>query len=131
MNGEELRKSGRRLHELAKSLAIPFLYSTVVIPKIEEIKEGVFAVESSEALVIYSSFILRTLLYDPVLLDNLLIVIKKLRPRIIVNTRIEGFHNSPCFVNGFIEVLLYYMADFDLFDAILTDRNDIKMVKHE
>ncbi|GLJ20636.1 hypothetical protein SUGI_0375840 [Cryptomeria japonica] len=131
MNGKDLRKSGRRLHELAKSLAIPFLYSIVEIPNIEEIKEGLFTIRSGEALAVYSSIILRSLLYDPVLLDNLLSVIKKLRPRIMVNVEVEAQHNSPSFVNRFSEVLFYYMAYFDLVDVTMTDRNDIKRLKHE
>lgn len=66
-------------------MAIPFSYNIVEIPNIEEIKEGLFIVKLGEALAVYSSFILRSLLYDPVLLDYLLIVIKKLRPWIRVN----------------------------------------------
>ncbi|GLJ57544.1 hypothetical protein SUGI_1340870 [Cryptomeria japonica] len=131
MNGEELRKSGKRLHELAKSLAIPFSYSIMEIPNIEEIKEGLFSVKSGEALAVYAPIVLRSLLYDPVLLDNLLIVIKKLRPMVMVNIEIEAQHNSPSFVNRFREVLSHYMAYFDLFNVTLKDRNDMKRVKHE
>ncbi|GLJ20621.1 hypothetical protein SUGI_0375590 [Cryptomeria japonica] len=131
MNGQELKKSRRRLHELAKSLGIPFTYSIVEIPNIEEIKHGLFTVKSGEALAVYSSFILRSLLYDPVVLANLLIVINKLRPRIMVNVEVEAQHNSPCFVNRLSEVLFHYMAYFDLLDVTLTDRNDIKRLKHE
>ncbi|GLJ57433.1 hypothetical protein SUGI_1328550 [Cryptomeria japonica] len=131
MNGEELRKSGQRLHELAKSSGIPLTYNSVEIASIEEIKQGLFTVKSGEALAVYAPIVLRSLLYDPVLLDNILSVMKKLKPRIMVNVEIEAQHNSPSFVNRFSEVLFYYMAYFDLLDVTLTDRNDIKRVKHE
>ncbi|GLJ20632.1 hypothetical protein SUGI_0375760 [Cryptomeria japonica] len=131
MNGEELRKSGKRLHELAKSLVIPFSYSIIEITNIEEIKEGLFSVKSGEALAVYAPIVLRSLLYDPVLLDNLLIVIKKLRPMIMVNVEIDAKHNSPYFVNRFREVLFSYMAYFDLLDVTIKDRNDMNRVKHE
>ncbi|GLJ57428.1 hypothetical protein SUGI_1328580 [Cryptomeria japonica] len=46
MNAEELRKTGKRLHDLAKSYAIPLSYNMVEIASIEEIKEGLFTVKS-------------------------------------------------------------------------------------
>ncbi|GLJ57430.1 hypothetical protein SUGI_1328520 [Cryptomeria japonica] len=131
MNGEELRKSGKRLQQLAKSLAIPFSYNIMEIPNIEEIKEGLFSVKSGEALAVYAPVVLRSLLYDPVLLDNLLSYIRRLRPMIMVNVEIEAQHNSPSFVNRFREVLFHCMTYFDLLDVTLKDRNDMKRVKHE
>ncbi|GLJ20627.1 hypothetical protein SUGI_0375680 [Cryptomeria japonica] len=131
MNAEELRKTGKRLHDLAKSYAIPLSYNMVEIASIEEIKEGLFTVKSGEELAVYAPVVLRSLLYDPVLMDNVLSVIKKLRPRIIVNVEIEAQHNSPSFANRFSEVLSHYMAYFDLLDVTLPDRIDLKRVKLE
>ncbi|KAL4202890.1 hypothetical protein AMTRI_Chr02g223480 [Amborella trichopoda] len=46
-------------------------------------------------------------------------VIRNLCPDIVVLTKVEGKHNSPPFVNRFIEVLLYYSAYFDSLDAFM------------
>ncbi|GLJ20643.1 hypothetical protein SUGI_0375910 [Cryptomeria japonica] len=130
-NGEELRKIGKRLEELAKSLDIPFSYKMVEIQNLEEIKEGLFTVKSSEALAVYAPIILRSLLYDPVLLVDVLCIFKKLKPRIMVAVEVEAKHNSSCFVNRLREVLYNYCAFFDMLDVIFPDRNDIKRVKYE
>ncbi|GLJ20639.1 hypothetical protein SUGI_0375870 [Cryptomeria japonica] len=131
MNGQELRKSGRRLYELAKSLDIPFAYKIVEIKSLEDIKKGLFSVRSGEALAVYAPIVLRSLLYDPVILVNILCAIRKLRPRIMVTVEIEARHNSPSFVKRLSEVLYQYSAFFDLLDSIFPDRNDVKRVKHE
>ncbi|GLJ20622.1 hypothetical protein SUGI_0375800 [Cryptomeria japonica] len=131
MDGEGLRNTEKRLHELAKSYGIPFSYNMVEIENIEEIKEELFTVRHGEALAVYAPIVLRSLLYDPVVLDNVLSVIKNLRPRVMALLEIEAQHNSPSFVNRFSEVLFYYMAYFDLLDVSLIDRNDINRVKHE
>ncbi|GLJ20606.1 hypothetical protein SUGI_0375300 [Cryptomeria japonica] len=131
MDGEELKVSGRRLDEFAKSLAIPFCYRTVEISSMEEINEGLFDVKQGEALAVYAPIVLRSLLYKPVLLECVVNVVKKLRPRIMVVTEIEADHNSPSFENRFIEVLFYISTYFDSLDVALPDRNDIQRVKFE
>ncbi|GLJ20642.1 hypothetical protein SUGI_0375900 [Cryptomeria japonica] len=83
MNGEELRKSGKRLREITKSLDISFVYKIVEIANIEETKNGLFTMRYGEALAVYASIILRCLLDDLGNLLNVLCLIKNLKPRIM------------------------------------------------
>ncbi|KAH9292439.1 hypothetical protein KI387_042375, partial [Taxus chinensis] len=131
MNGEQLKKCGRRLQEFAKSFAVPFAYKMVEISNLEEIHEDLFEIKSCEEVAVNASIVLRSLLYDPILLDNLVSVLKKLSPSIMVIGEIEAQHNSTCFADRFVEVLSYQSMYFDMLDATFPDRNDIKRVKHE
>ncbi|GLJ20657.1 hypothetical protein SUGI_0376110 [Cryptomeria japonica] len=131
MNGQEMKNSGGRLEEFAKSSAIPFSYKMVKVSDMEEIHEGLFDVKPGEAVAVYVPSVFRTLLYKPVLLQSVVDVVKKLKPRIMVSTEIEADHNSPCFDKRFIEVLFSCSTWFDSYDAILPDRDDVKRVKFE
>ncbi|XP_011621964.1 DELLA protein GAIP-like [Amborella trichopoda] len=73
--------------------------------------------------------VLRTMLVKPHCLEKMIRVIRNLCPDIMVLTEVEGKHNSPSFVNRFIEVLFYYSAYFDSLDAFMeaADPNRLAM----
>ncbi|GLJ20608.1 hypothetical protein SUGI_0375350 [Cryptomeria japonica] len=131
MNSHELENSGRRLVEFAKTMAISFSYCPVKISNIEEIHEDLFNVKAGEFVVVYAPIVFRTLLYDPILLGNTINVIKKLKPHILVNSEVEGQHNSPFFASRFVEGLFYYSAYFDCLEVVRPDRNDLRRAKFE
>ncbi|GLJ20612.1 hypothetical protein SUGI_0375440 [Cryptomeria japonica] len=112
-------------------MAIPFSYCPVKISNMEEIHERLFNVKAGEFVVVYAPVVFGSLLYDPILLRNTINVIRKLRPQILVNSEIEGQHNSPCFANRFVEGLFYYSAYFDCLEAVLRDRNNLRRAKYE
>ncbi|KAK1577284.1 hypothetical protein Q3G72_020421 [Acer saccharum] len=110
---------GKMLSGLAESLSIPFEFNIVCVSSFIEIKKELFRIRYDESLVIYCSLILRTLLSWPSCLENLLGVIKKLNPSIMVVVEIEANHNSPSFVNRFTEALFFYSAFFDSLETCL------------
>ncbi|GLJ20644.1 hypothetical protein SUGI_0375930 [Cryptomeria japonica] len=128
---ENLIEGGRRLHEVAQSLKIPFIYRMVEISSMEEIQQGMFNVKPGEVVAVYAPYAFSSLLYKRNLLDNLVDVIVKLRPRIMVNIEVEADHNSPRFENRFVEVLFFCSTWFDYLDVILPDRHDTRRVMYE
>ncbi|GLJ20614.1 hypothetical protein SUGI_0375480 [Cryptomeria japonica] len=131
VNSDDLEGSGRRLTEFAKSMAISFSFSSVKISSFEDINEALFDIEVGEFVAVYAPTVFRTLLYDPTLLANTVNVIKKLNPDILLNSEIEGQHNSPYFADRFTEALIYYSAYFDCLEAVLPDRKDLRRLKYE
>ncbi|GLJ20653.1 hypothetical protein SUGI_0376040 [Cryptomeria japonica] len=128
---ENLIEGGRRLHEVAQSLKIPFIYRMVEISSMEAIQQGMFNVKPGEVVAVYAPYAFNSLLYKRNLLDNLVDVIVKLRPRIMVNIEVEVHHNSPRFENRFVEVLFFCSTWFDYLDVILPDRHDTRRVMYE
>ena len=104
---EETRK---RLASFVESLKLPFSYQTIYVTDIVEIKEDLFEVEYDEAVPVYSAYVLRTLVSRPQCLENLMRVIRSIKPSIMVVLEMETNHNSTSFVNGFTEALFYYAA---------------------
>ncbi|KAK2649672.1 hypothetical protein Ddye_017161 [Dipteronia dyeriana] len=127
-----LEEVGKTLSGLAESLSIPFAFNIVCVSSFIEIKQELFSIRNDESLVVYCSLILRTLLSWPSCLENLLGVIKKLNPSIMVVLEIEANHNSPSFVNRFTEALFFYSAFFDsletCFEQDIGSRTEIEEV---
>ncbi|KAF5176841.1 Scarecrow-like transcription factor pat1 [Thalictrum thalictroides] len=120
---QKIKDTGMRLSGFAKSINMPFSFKTVTVAHMKELKEDLFEIEAEEAVAVFSPMVLKTMIGQPDLLENLMQVIKSINPCIMVVTEIEANHNSPIFVNRFIETLFFYSAFFDSFEAC-TDRND-------
>ncbi|MED6134348.1 hypothetical protein PIB30_036201 [Stylosanthes scabra] len=122
-----LDEAGRRLVSFAKSLNLRILFKTVFVEDIRELREDDFEIESDEGVAVYSPKILRTLVSSPDSLDNLMRVIRKIKPAIMLVNEIEANHNSPLFVNRFIESLFYLSAYFDYLGTCLGRDNESRM----
>ncbi|GLJ20652.1 hypothetical protein SUGI_0376030 [Cryptomeria japonica] len=131
MDSDDLKDSGRRLHELAHSLGIPFSYRMVQIKSMEEIHEGMFNIKPGEAVAVFAPTVFHRLLYNWSLLERVIDVIKRLRPRIMVNIEVEVDSNSPYFEKRLVDVLFHSSACFDSHDVIMPDRRDPRRVKYE
>ncbi|XP_057813299.1 GRAS family protein RAM1-like [Cryptomeria japonica] len=131
VNSDDLEDSGRRLTVFARAMGISFSFCSVKISKFEEINEDLFNVQAGEFVAVNAPTVFKTLLYDPTLLGNTVNVIRKLNPRVLLSSEVEGQHNSPFFADRFVEALFYYSAYFDCLEAMLPDRNDLKRVKFE
>ncbi|KAG9139752.1 hypothetical protein Leryth_021432 [Lithospermum erythrorhizon] len=55
-------------------------------------------------------------------LESLMRVIKVIKPRVMIVSEVEANHNSPVFVNRFLETLFYYGAEFDVLEDCM--KND-------
>ncbi|KAK3034619.1 hypothetical protein RJ639_033574 [Escallonia herrerae] len=116
-------ETGERLLSFAKSLNLPFSFKVLLVSDFKDLKEEQFDIEADEAVAVYSPTILRTMIPWPDLLENLMRVILKLKPSVMVVTEVEVNHNSPSFVNRFIEALFFYSTFFDCLDDCM-DRDN-------
>ncbi|GMI69475.1 hypothetical protein HRI_000616800 [Hibiscus trionum] len=116
---EKILESGKRLESVAASFKLPFSFNAVYVREMEDIKNELFEIGSDESLAVFCPLVLRTMISRPGCLENLMRVMKNLNPAILVVIEIEANHNSPSFVNRFIETLFFYGAFFDCLDTCL------------
>ncbi|RWR94221.1 DELLA protein RGL1-like protein [Cinnamomum micranthum f. kanehirae] len=122
-SAENIMKIRKWLVSFAKTLNLPFSFKAVVVSDMKDIKEDLFELDANEVVGVYAHFTLRTMLARPDCLENLMKVIKKLNPSIMIVTEVEVKHNSPSFINRFTKVLFHYCALFDCLDTYM-DSND-------
>lgn len=125
-NKEEVEVTGKSLASFAESLNLPFQFNVVCVANFLEIKEQLFEIRNDESLIVYCPLMLRTMISCPSCLENLLGVIKKLNPSLMVVIEVEANHNSPSFVNRFIETLFFYSAYFDALEICLEKNTETR-----
>ncbi|KAK8509786.1 hypothetical protein V6N13_093634 [Hibiscus sabdariffa] len=123
---EKIPESGKRLESVAASFKLPFSFNAVYVRDMEDIKEELFKIGSDESLAVFCPLVLRTMISRPGCLENLMRVMKNLSPAILVVIEIEANHNSPSFVNRFIETLFFYSAFFDCLDTCLEHEAELR-----
>ncbi|KAJ8748277.1 hypothetical protein K2173_000849 [Erythroxylum novogranatense] len=112
---------GKYLENLAQALKIPFTFVPVYMLSLDDIKEEHFKIAPDESVVVFCDKILRTTVATPRSLENLMRVIKNLNPSLMVVVEVEANHNSPTFVERFIEALFYFSAYFDCIDTCMSE----------
>lgn len=123
----KMEEVGKRLESIAKSFNLNFSFKAVSLANMKDLKKEHFAIEADEVVAVYSPFVLRTMISTPYCLETVLGVINKLNPSIMVVTEVEANHNSPSFVNRFIELLFYYSAFFDCLEACMDEYTQNRM----
>ncbi|KAI4301508.1 hypothetical protein L6164_034782 [Bauhinia variegata] len=123
----KLEENRKRLASFAESLNLPFSYKVILVKDAAEINEDQFEIEEDEAVVVYSPYILRTMVAKPECLENLMRVLRNIKPSIMIVLEVEANHNSPSFVNRFIEALFSSAAFFDCLDDCLKDEPESRM----
>lgn len=78
-----------------------------------DLNESLFKLDIEETLAVYAPHILSSMIERQDRIESLMTVIHKINPCIMIVTEVEANHNSPIFVNRFIEALFYYGAYFD------------------
>ncbi|WVZ05628.1 hypothetical protein V8G54_018974 [Vigna mungo] len=119
-----IQETGKRLASFAESLNLPFSYNAVFVRDFAEIREGDFEIGEGEAVAVYSPYFLRCMVSRPDCMENLMRVIWNMKPVIMIVLEVEANHNSPIFVNRFIEALFFYSAYFDCLGSCINDEND-------
>ncbi|KAK1417461.1 hypothetical protein QVD17_26588 [Tagetes erecta] len=115
-----VEKTGKQLESFAKIYNLPFLFKTLVLSDISEVKKEQFEVQEGEAIAVYCYIILRTMVSRPRSLEKLMRAIQKINPLVVVVGEVEANHNSTSFVNRFTETLFYYGALFDCLEASMS-----------
>lgn len=113
---ENIELTGNTLHSFAKSLGLAFSFDIVFVSDMKDFKKESVNIKTDETVVVYCTSILRTMLPRPDCLDNLMKVVRSIGPTVIVVGEVEANHNSPSFLNRFIETLFFYSAFFDCFE---------------
>ncbi|PNT50622.1 hypothetical protein POPTR_002G195600v4 [Populus trichocarpa] len=125
---QKIEETGKRLEIFARSMNFPFTFKPIQVSCMSEIKEELFETAADEAMVVVANMILRTMLSRPACLENLMRVIKNLNPSIMIVGEVEANHNSPTFVNRFIEALFFYGAYFDCLETCLKQNTEHRTI---
>ncbi|XP_016470159.1 scarecrow-like protein 18 [Nicotiana tabacum] len=113
---EKFEVTGNTLHSFAKSLGVPFSFDVVFLSDMKDFKKESVNIEADETVAVYCNTVLRTMIPKPDCLENLMKVVRSIGPTVIVIGEVEANHNSPSFLNRFIETLFFYGAFFDCFE---------------
>ncbi|XP_077218548.1 DELLA protein RGL1-like [Tasmannia lanceolata] len=130
ISSEKMEEIGKQLVNFAETQNLPFSFKAVIVSDMKELKEDLFELEENETVGVYAPVIMSNMIVRPDCLENLLELIKRLNPSILVVTEVEANLNSPSFVNRFIEALFYYSTWFDCLDSYV-DRNDCDKMSME
>ncbi|XP_023547741.1 DELLA protein RGL1-like [Cucurbita pepo subsp. pepo] len=122
--GHLIEQVGKWLENVAESLNIPFSFKAILVSDMMELKEEHFETEEHEMVAIYSPLVLRTMITKPASLENLMRVIRKLNPSIMVVSEIEANYNISSFVNRFIESLFFTASYFDCLKTCIEEDED-------
>lgn len=118
-----IEQTGDWLKSFAESINLSFSFNTVIVEDLLNFNKDLLELDPDEALGVYSSFCLWTMISQQDRLESLMKVIKSSNPRVMVVSEVAANLNSPNFVNRFIESLFYYGALFDSLEEYL-DRED-------
>ncbi|KAF7804928.1 DELLA protein RGL1-like [Senna tora] len=125
--GKTKLETGQYLAKFAESLNLPFSYNAVFVTDMMEIRESHFHISDDEALVVSSPYVLRKMVSRPECLENLMRIIKNMKPSIMLVLEVEANHNSPSFVNRFVEALFFYSAFLDCIETCMKEENACKV----
>ncbi|XP_062030675.1 DELLA protein RGL1-like [Rosa rugosa] len=119
---QNIKETGERLTSVALSLNLPFQFKEVIVSDMQDINDRLFdEIEDDQALVVYAPLVLRTMIPRPRCLENLMRVMRNINPSLMVVIEVEANHNSPSFVNRFIDALFYHSAFFDCVETCMTE----------
>ncbi|KAK6785804.1 hypothetical protein RDI58_014329 [Solanum bulbocastanum] len=121
---EKIKETGKRLQSFAKSLNLPFSFDMVFMSDMKDLKAESVNVKADETVAVYCYTVLRTMICRQDYLDNTMRVIRGLRPSVVVVCEVEANHNSPSFLNRFVEALFFYSVLFDCLEDCM-DRDNL------
>ncbi|KAG6700015.1 hypothetical protein I3842_08G090000 [Carya illinoinensis] len=124
---ERIEETGKRLGSVTESMNLPFSFKSIILSDVKDIKEDFFEIEDDEIMIIFASLALRTMISRPSWLENFMRVITNLNPSIMIVFEVEANHNSPSFVNRFIESLFFCCAYFDSLETCMEKHEEERM----
>lgn len=130
-SGKKIEDTGRRLAQFAEALKLPFTFKIAMVKDIKDIKEGIFELDTGEAVAVYCPLLLSSTMSQPNRLESLMKALRSLNPRLMVVNEVEANHNSPIFINRFYEALFYYSAYFECLDACMDRGSALRMELEE
>ncbi|KAK4353799.1 hypothetical protein RND71_025993 [Anisodus tanguticus] len=103
----KIKETSERLTSFAESMNLSFSFNIVMVEDIMELKQEYFEIDAEESIAIFARYILMLMLAQQDKLDSLMRVIKGINPRVMTVIEVEANHNSPVFVDRFVEALFF------------------------
>ncbi|KAL5996400.1 hypothetical protein ACLOJK_026478 [Asimina triloba] len=122
-SAERIAETGKRLAAFAQTLSLPFRFKAVVVAHMHDLQAGMVEVEADEAVAVHAPIVLSTMIVQAECLENVMRVVRALKPCVMSVVEVEANHNSSSFVNRFTEALFFFSAWFDCVDACM-ERED-------
>lgn len=128
---EEINRTGRSMVSFAQTLNLFLIYKAMIVSDLKNLKEEMFEVEEDEVVGVYSSMDVNPMIVRPQTLDNIMTVIRRLRPCIMMVVDLDANHNSPCFIKHFTEALFFYSNYFDCLGNFMDMNDSLKLILEE
>ncbi|GKV45033.1 hypothetical protein SLEP1_g52162 [Rubroshorea leprosula] len=99
----------------------------VMVLDMLDLEEDLFELDVEEKVALYAHYILKSMISTPNWLDHSMRVFRNINSCVIVMIETEANHNSPIFVNNFIEALFFYGAYFDCLEDFMRHDDQHRM----
>ena len=128
---ERVEETGRRLTKYAETFNVPFEFNAIAkwwdTIQIEDLK-----LDSDEVLVVNVIWRLRNLLDETVMVesprDNVLKLMRKMNPDVLIQGTVNGTFNAPFFITRFREALFHYSTVFDMLETIVPRETEERLL---
>ncbi|KAL3635973.1 DELLA protein gai1 [Castilleja foliolosa] len=110
---DHLQEVGWKLAQLAKSINVKFEYRGFVANSLADLNASMFDLREGETVAVNSIFELHPMLARPGGINEILQVVRDLKPEILTVVEQEANHNGNAFLDRFTESLHYYSTLFD------------------
>ncbi|XP_065877434.1 scarecrow-like protein 14 [Euphorbia lathyris] len=126
---ERVQETGRRLAKYCELHNVPFEYNAVA-KKWETIQIDDLKIQSGEVIAVNCLFRFKNLLDETVVVNNpkniVLNLIRKINPKIFIQSIVNGSYNAPFFITRFREALFHFSALFDAFDTNMSSEDEMR-----
>ncbi|KAL6638160.1 hypothetical protein ACP70R_025732 [Stipagrostis hirtigluma subsp. patula] len=128
---ERIEATGRRLHEYARMLNVPFEYHAIAA-KWDTIQAEDLKINSDELLIVNCLCGMKNVMDETATDDSprtrVLNTIRKLNPHLFVHGIVNGTYNAPFFVTRFKEALFYFSSLFDMLEANVSRMDEQRLL---
>lgn len=128
----QIKEAGIRLQNLAKSLNLSFSFHVIILEDILDLHQNVLRLDHEETIVIQAAHALKFMIPKLNQLENLMTVIRRINPHVMIITEVEANIDSPVFAHRFVQALSFFGAYFDYMECCLkNDNKDREIVESE
>ncbi|WCJ20508.1 GRAS family transcription factor [Euphorbia peplus] len=127
---ERVQATGRRLAKYCERHNVPFEYNAIA-KKWETIQLDDLKLQRGEVVAVNCLFRFKNLLDETVVVNNpkntVLNLIRKINPKLFIQSIVNGSYNAPFFITRFREALFHFSALFDAFDTNMSKEEEMRL----